>query len=198
MTSRIFLAVLTLLSIGSVEGQPPALRKAPELTFNLPDSGQKTLSQYKGKVVALEFVLTTCMHCQAASHLMTKLQSEMGSRGLQVLDLAIDGLDEGRETKAADALVSAFKDKFQVGFPVGWVRREDMPRFMEFSIMERPVVPQLVLIDRQGFIHYQTPARGDGNAMLESTIRQRISELLTLKPEPVPSSKLRRPLKKQS
>ena len=44
-----------------------ALRKAPELAFNIPGQGQKLLSQYRGKVVALEFILTTCPHCQAAS-----------------------------------------------------------------------------------------------------------------------------------
>ncbi len=190
--------VLLFSLSGFVEGQAPQTRKAPDLTFNLAGEGQKNLNQYKGKVVALEFILTTCMHCQAASHLMTKLQNELGGQGLQVIDLAINGLDEGRDDKAAEALVTDFKNKFQVGFPVGWARREEMPTFMGFSVFDRTVVPQLVLIDRQGFIHYQTPARGDENSMLESTIRERVGELLALKPEPTAASKLRHPQKKQS
>ncbi len=192
----------SLLLLGSAAGafqvpMAPTLRKAPELSFTLPEEGRKTLSQYKGKVVALEFILTTCMHCQAASSVMTRLQSELGSQGLQVLDLAINGTDENRDSKAADALVSDFRSRFHVGFPVGWAPREEMPTFMGFSIMDRTVVPQLVLIDRQGYIHYQTPAKGDEHSMQESTIRERLQELLALHDEPT-SSKLRRPLKKQT
>ena len=51
---------------------PATPRKAPELAFTLAGQGDKLLSQYRGKVVALEFILTTCPHCQASSHTMTK------------------------------------------------------------------------------------------------------------------------------
>jgi hypothetical protein len=37
-----------------------------------------------------------------------------------------------------------------------------------------------VLIDRKGYIHYQTPARGDEQSMREPILRQRIQELLAL------------------
>ncbi len=163
--------------------QTNAPRKAPELAFNLPGQGQRLLSQYRGKVVALEFILTTCPHCQAASKVMTKFQEEYGSRGLQVLDLAINALDEGRTPAEADGMASAFQRNFQVGFPVGWIPRDQMMAFMGFSMAERMVVPQLVLIDRKGYIHYQTPA-GDnedwGKLMNDDAIRQHIEELLAL------------------
>ena len=38
----------------------------------------------------LAFILTTCSHCQAATGLLTRLQTEYGPRGLQVLESAID------------------------------------------------------------------------------------------------------------
>jgi thiol-disulfide isomerase/thioredoxin len=154
------------------------LRKAPELAFTLPGEGERLLSQYRGKVVALEFILTTCPHCQAASRLMTRLQQEYGPRGFQALDLAINGLDEGRTPQQADLLVETFARSFQVGFPVGWIPRDRFVPFMGFSFAELTVVPQLVLIDRKGYIHYQTPAKGEENAMKEATIRQRMEELL--------------------
>ena len=155
------------------------LRKAPELAFTLPGEGERLLSQYHGKVVALEFILTTCPHCQAASRLMTRLQQDYGARGFQALDVAINGLDEGRTPQQADLLVETFAKNFQVGFPVGWVPRDRFVPFMGFSFAELTVVPQLVLIDRKGYIHYQTPAKGEENAMKEATLRQRIEELLT-------------------
>ena len=67
-----------------------ALRKAPELAFNIPGQGQKLLSQYRGKVVALSFIWTTCPHCQAESKVMSKLQQEYGSRGFQAIDVAVN------------------------------------------------------------------------------------------------------------
>jgi thiol-disulfide isomerase/thioredoxin len=155
------------------------LRKAPELAFTLPGEGERLLSQYRGKVVALEFILTTCPHCQAASRLMTRLQQEYGGRGFQALDVAINGLDDGRTPQQADVLVETFSRNFQVGFPVGWVPRDRFVPFMGFSFAELTVVPQLVLMDRKGYIHYQTPAKGEENAMKEATLRQRIEELLS-------------------
>ncbi len=150
------------------------IRKAPELAFTIPGQGSKLLSQYRGKVVALEFIFTTCPHCQAASRLMTKLQNEYGPRGLQVLDIAVN--------QNADLLVENFQKEFQTSFPVGWTQMGQMESFMGFS-PGRFVVPQLVLIDRDGYIHYQTPATEDANwdkLMKEETIRRHIDELLSL------------------
>ncbi len=149
------------------------VRKAPELTYSVPGKGEQLLSQYRGKVVALEFIFTTCPHCQAASKYMTKLQSEFGNRGLQVIDVAVN--------PNADLLVDNFAKDFQVNFPVGWTTSEKMQSFMNFT-SQRYVVPQLVLIDRKGYIHWQTPATtedaGWEKLMNPDTIRQHIEELL--------------------
>ncbi len=172
---------LGLVSAYLVVAQTNTGRKAPELAFTLPGQGDKLLSQYRGKVVALEFILTTCPHCQEASHVMTKYQLEYGARGFQAIDLAINALDEGRKPDQASLLTESFANNFQVGFPVGYIGRDPMMSFMGFSVVDRMVVPQLVLIDRKGFIRYQTPA-GDseeyGKLMNPNTIRQHIEELL--------------------
>jgi len=163
-----------ILFCSSILGASESLRKAPELTFTIPSEGQKTLSQYLGKVVALEFIFTTCPHCKAASHLMTKLQQEYGPRGLQVIDVAVN--------PNADLLVEAFAKEQGVNFPVAWIPSSNMTTFMGFS-SDRYVVPQLVLIDRQGYIHFQTPATEDANwdkLMKEETIRQNIEKLLAI------------------
>jgi thiol-disulfide isomerase/thioredoxin len=169
-------ALALLCSLAPARAQE--LRKAPELAYTVPGQGEKLLSQYRGKVVALEFILTTCPHCQAASRLMTTLQQEYGPRGFQALDLAINALDENRTPDQANALVAAFTSNYRVGFPVGWLPRDSFLSFLGISITEYTVVPQLVMIDRKGFIHYQTPPRGDSTSLQESTIRQRIEELL--------------------
>jgi thiol-disulfide isomerase/thioredoxin len=159
-------------------------RKAPDLTFTIPSEGQKTLNQYLGKVVALEFIFTTCPHCKAASHLMTKLQQEYGPRGLQVIDVAVN--------PNSDLLVEAFAKEQGVNFPVAWTASSNMTTFMGFP-PDRYVVPQLVLIDRQGYIHFQTPATEDANwdkMMKEETIRQNIEKLLAMNGSAAKTDKL--------
>lgn len=161
-------ALLTGLVLGGAAVSDPALHQSPELAFTLPGQGQKLLSQYHGKVVALEFILTTCPHCQAASKVMTEMQERYGNQGFQALDMAID--------PNADLLVENFSKEYQISFPVGWVSVDQMMAYMGFT--QRPVVPQLVLIDRNGNIHYQTPRLGDPDSMKEEVISRRIEELL--------------------
>jgi hypothetical protein len=148
----------------------PAIRKAPELAFTIPGQGQKLLSQYRGKVVALELIFTTCPHCQAASHVMGRLQNELGPRGFQAIDVAFND--------NADLLVEGFIKEQQTHFPVGWTTRDQVLSFLGLSAVQRFVVPQLILIDREGMIHYQTPPLGDEESYQESTIRNRLELLL--------------------
>jgi thiol-disulfide isomerase/thioredoxin len=170
------MAVAALLLGTALAADTGVLRKAPELAYSVPAGGHqepKLLSQYHGKVVALEFIFTTCPHCQHASILMNKLQQDYGNRGFQALDVAIN--------ENADLLAGNFARDFQTNFPVGWTTRDQFLTFMSFSFADRFVVPQLVLIDRKGMIRYQTPALGDGDyekQMQESTIRSRIDDLL--------------------
>lgn len=167
----LFIGIVFLWASTLAAADAPALpRKAPELTFTVPNQGQKLLSQYRGKVVALELVYTTCPHCQHASQVMTKLQTEYGPRGFQALDVAFND--------NSDLLVENFVKDFQVGFPVGWAPRDQVLAFLNLSVMDRFVVPQLALIDRKGMIHYMTPPLGDDTSLTESIIRQRIEELL--------------------
>ncbi len=173
------LSVAPLLLADSLEH----LRDAPALSFSVPGKGQETLQQYRGKVVALEFIFTTCPHCQAASHFMTKLQSEYAARGLQVIDVAVN--------PNADLLVENFVKDNGVNFPVGWTTQAQMQQFMGFSDA-RFVVPQLVLIDRKGTIHYQTPALSNDDSwskmMDEKAVRQHIEQLLA---QPMTTSTLK-------
>jgi thiol-disulfide isomerase/thioredoxin len=163
------LSMIVPASFGE-EKLAPAIRKAPELAFTVPGQGQKLLSQYRGKVVALELIFTTCPHCQAASHVMGRLQNELGPRGFQAIDVAFND--------NADLLVDGFIKEQQTHFPVGWTTRDQVLSFLGISAVERFVVPQLILIDREGMIHYQTPPLGDENSYQESTIRNRLEMLL--------------------
>jgi thiol-disulfide isomerase/thioredoxin len=192
MKSLRLLAVFAFVASAVFAADAPALRKAPELAFNLPGEGQKLLSQYRGKVVAIEFILTTCPHCQAWAKINSKLEQEYGAKGFQMIDLAINAYDSGGTDQTAPGLVQAFAQNYGASFPVGWVNRDNMTSFMNFSLVDRTVVPQFVLIDRKGYIVEQTPA-GSGPeweaVMNEPSIRAKIEELLVQKPTHMASSK---------
>ena len=104
------LAVVLFLAaaVGLTATSEMIVRKSPELAFTIPGQGETLLSQYRGKVVALEFILTTCPHCQAASQMMNKMQERYGGRGFRAVDVAID--------PNADLLVENFVKEDQVEF----------------------------------------------------------------------------------
>ncbi|HEX4750961.1 MAG TPA: TlpA disulfide reductase family protein [Bryobacteraceae bacterium] len=170
---RLLALAATVACLASAQSIPPdSPRKAPELAFTVPGQGQKLLSQYHGKVVAVEFIFTTCPHCQAATKIMEKFQKEFGPRGFQAIDVAVND--------NADLLVENFAKDFQVNFPVGWVLRDQFISFMGWTNAYY-VVPQQVMIDRKGMIRYQTPQKEDSNwdsIMKEDNVRQHIEELL--------------------
>ena len=167
------LSVIGLVLVSSLLAEDTnTVRKAPELAFTVPGQGQKLLSQYRGKVVALEFIWTSCPHCQAWTKIMNKFQQELGPRGFQAIDVAVND--------NADLLVENFTKEFQTAFPVGWTLKDQMISFMGFTSAYY-VVPQMALIDRKGVIHYQTPERENDDwdkLMKEDVVKQHIEELL--------------------
>lgn len=144
-------------------------RAAADLTYKLPGGKVQNLKQYRGKVVALEFILTTCPHCQAASKVMSRMQKELGSRGFQAIDIAVND--------GAANLVPAFVKEFGVTFPVGYTDDKSALRFLDLA-PQRVLFPQMVLIDREGMIRYQSEVTGDALVVDEGALRTKIESLL--------------------
>ena len=152
---------------------PPLPRKSPEFTI-VDSAGQQTLlSSYKGKVVVLGFVHTTCVHCQTFSQMLNAMQKELGPRGFQAIDIAWND--------NAKALVPGFVRQFGLTFPVGYSTFDPMATYMGFSVMDRPVVPLVAVIDRKGMIRGQSPPQGDMNLQNRDTLRAFVEKLLNEK-----------------
>jgi thiol-disulfide isomerase/thioredoxin len=160
------LTALTLLPLMAVDVPRPA----PEFSAKLPNGGQILLSKYRGKVVALEFLFTTCPHCQHASQLMSQLQTEYGPKGFQALGVAFNDMSQ--------MLVSDFVRDFKVNYPVGFSTREPVNTFLQNDPNNALHVPQIVFIDRKGMIRHQSLPRGDANTATETFMRKTIEGLL--------------------
>jgi thiol-disulfide isomerase/thioredoxin len=159
-------AVLTAIPLAGAQIPRPS----PEFVIALPNGQQELLSKYKGKVVVLEFLSTTCPHCQNSSKLLSKLNTELGPKGFQPIGAAIN--PEGD--------VADFVKRFGVNFPVGKTTRDTAYAYLQHSILAPTFyVPQMVFIDRNGVIRAQY---GGSDAFLstneEANIRSMVEKLL--------------------
>lgn len=152
MTRRLFAAAASLCVLAPFTTVAALPRKAPEFVIKLPNGRQKLLSQYRGKVVVLEFLLTTCAHCKDTSRIMSKLQTEYGPRGLVSIGVAVN---EGAAFK-----ILAYVRETGANFLVGFGDRDPSLHLLRHPANKPFMVPRIVFIDRAGMIRAD---RGGGN-----------------------------------
>lgn len=139
------LTLLLTLALATQAAQLP--REALECVITIPGKSPVKLSQYKGKVVVLGFILTTCSHCQATTQVLSKLQKEYGARGLQVIEGAIN------EDASSD--LGSFIGKYKPAFPVGLSNSDKAVEMMQLVKGVRVFVPFVMFIDRKGQVRAQ-------------------------------------------
>lgn len=122
-------------------------RQSPEFVIPLASKQQLLLTQYRGKVVVLEFLLTTCPHCQFTARTLEKLYKEYAPQGLQVLGVATNEM--------AALLVPDFVKNNGITFPVGTATRDQSYGYLQYPMMKQMFMPQVVFIDRKGVIRAQ-------------------------------------------
>jgi peroxiredoxin len=144
-------------------------RPAIDYLITLPDGQTTSVAKYKGKVVAVEFLLTTCPHCQKTSKALTKAAQEFGAKGFQPLGVAINPNPE----------VPKFIQDFGVSYPVGTGPRETVYSFLQHSVMSpNLMMPQLVFIDKNGMVRAQYDGNSDFFKDEDKNIRAMIVKLL--------------------
>ena len=131
------------------------------------------MASYAGRVVLVQFLYTTCPHCQATARFYSKLQKELGPRGLQVVGVAFN-----EEAEEHPDLVRRFVELNGVEFPVGVAPREAVLSYLGISVMSRFAVPQVVIIDRNGVIRAQSEILGSEELQDESRLRPLLEGLL--------------------
>lgn len=157
-----------LLCVASLAAGAEIPRPSPDFAVDLNNGRQIHVSEYKGKVVVLAFILTTCPHCQFTSRVLTKLQHEYGTHGFQVIASAINDM--------ANMLVPDFIKDFQPAYPVGFNQREAAEDYLQHPVMFRLLMPQVVVIDRKGTIRAQYA--GDDKFFVEAEQEKNFRELL--------------------
>lgn len=111
----------------------------PAPGFNLQgEDAPVSLSQFKGKVVLLDFWASWCVPCRASFPWMSELQNKYRSQGLEVIAINVD---------KDISLAKAFLAKVPAGFTVAFDPKGDVASQYGLKGM-----PASYLIDKRGYI----------------------------------------------
>jgi thiol-disulfide isomerase/thioredoxin len=112
------------------------------LKFSFKDiNGKKvSLSEFKGKVILLDFWATWCVPCKAEIPGFIELQKKYGAQGLQIVGLSVDD---------SAAMAKKYSDEMKMNYPILLAEgKEDILKAYD----PIPSIPVSVVIDRQGRI----------------------------------------------
>jgi thiol-disulfide isomerase/thioredoxin len=136
-------AALTLLLVGLAMGLGACTKRlatpAGPTGWTLDNHQRAQLSDYKGKVVVLDFYATWCEPCRAETPRLVQLQRQYAEQGLQVIGLNVGG-EEDREQ------VPAFAKQFGISYPLAFPDDE----FADAYLGDNQNIPQAFVFDRGG------------------------------------------------
>lgn len=104
------------------------------------DAGQHNVfSEFRGKVLVLDFYATWCAPCRRSIPHLIELQKKFADQGLQVIGLNVGGPDDLKE-------VPAFAKEFGIQYTLAVPDDE----LISFLLSDSDAIPQTFIFDRQG------------------------------------------------
>ncbi|MCL5978674.1 MAG: TlpA family protein disulfide reductase [Nitrospirae bacterium] len=138
---RSYITIFILLVLYSITSTPAFGAQGAATDFTLPDiNGKKvSLSEFKGKVVILNFWATWCGPCRAEMPSLNKLYIEFKDKGLAVIAVSVD---------TSENPVKSFIKKHNLSFPVLMDKNKEVS-FDEYGVLG---LPTTFIIDKNGII----------------------------------------------
>jgi peroxiredoxin len=143
--------------------KPSPLGAAKPFRVDTPDNRPLSLSEFKGKVVFLNFWATWCKPCEEEMPSMERLHQRFKDQGLVVLAISEDA--------GGASVVAPYLKKHKLSFPVGLD-----PKSSVASLYGVWGVPSTFIIDRRGnrTLYANGPREWDGphaQALFQSLLR---------------------------
>ncbi|MFT5142980.1 MAG: peroxiredoxin [Rhodothermales bacterium] len=124
--------------------QDGRMQPAPDFTLPALGGGELSLSDYRGKIVVLNFWATWCGPCRDEMPAFVGMQNEFGPRGVQFIGVSID-------SGGFDAIAD-FAAEFGANYPLV---HDDMTVYDSYE--GTTAVPTTYLITRKGEIWFYMP-----------------------------------------
>jgi thiol-disulfide isomerase/thioredoxin len=161
MIRRISLSAMLLASILSASGEL-SNRRAPGFAIPDPDySHYYDLQDYRGKVVLIDFMTTTCPHCMLLSSTLEKVKEKYGDK-IAILSVVLP--PDNQQT------VAKYKEVHHVTVPIACDMGQMAIAYMNAKPgMAHMDVPHLFVIDRQGMIRNDFTYGDQDKAVFEGT-----------------------------
>ena len=145
------LAVIAAVWFFAARSADPALpavgetnRAAPEFALPTLDGGTVRLSDYRGKVVLVNFWGTWCEPCKEETPALQAVYTDLAPQGLEIIGVNL----YNQETQGREA-VRAFLEPYGVAYPVALDTAGDTARAFQIS-----PIPVSYFVDPQGTIRY--------------------------------------------
>jgi thiol-disulfide isomerase/thioredoxin len=145
----------------------PPLKADTELGWTLANGERARVSDYKGKVLVLDFYATWCEPCRASIPHLIALQRQFGSAGLQIVGLNVGGADDRIK-------VAAFARELKIDYPLGFPDKT----MTDFFLSDDQTIPQTFVFGRDGqlakrLIGYQQSTGVELEKVIAATLGQR-------------------------
>jgi thiol-disulfide isomerase/thioredoxin len=132
--------VITNPPTGTTYPMPPSRAASlAKMGWELSDGKRSVFSEYKGKVLILDFYATWCEPCRDSVPHLIGLQKQYQDQGLQVVGLNVGGPGD-------EQLVPAFAKQFGIQYPLA---RPDED-LVTLLLADQNAIPQTFVFDRQG------------------------------------------------
>lgn len=170
-TARLFLSVALLLAflplaLAMVEEKPKTIEmdKAVPFDFKLKTADGKTeytLSQFKGKILVIEFIATQCPYSLQQDPVIRKVCADYSKKGVAFL-----GINSNKQESAPE--VARHQKDTKLGFPVlkDWDNKVA-------DLFKATHTPHIYVIDAKGVLRYTgsiEPQRGEKTPYLRNAL----------------------------
>jgi peroxiredoxin len=137
-------AAMAALMVTGCQGSAESGPLAPD--FSLQDLSDRnvSLSDFRGKVVLLDFWATWCPPCRMSIPELVKLQDKYRDDGLEILGISLDDPQDG-----LSRYLNEFREKYKINYRI---LRFNSKVMQDYFGMDSPAIPTMFVIDRDGKI----------------------------------------------